>query len=215
MIKLQEATGTRMTGDERREQILHVAIKLFSQHGFRGTTTKRIAEEAGISEAMVFRHFSTKSELYHAILDYKACEGGSTKPFAWVSEAIKNKDDFQVFYQIIFNALNNHERDPEFMRLLMHSALEGHELADMFINEAIVPTYEVLSFYISQRQRDGVFRNLNPKLIVRALVGMMTHHSLFNTLWDKQGRLLKVTNEEAARGFTEILLNGIKKTPVE
>ena len=215
MIKLQETTGTRMTGDERRDQILHVAIKLFSQHGFRGTTTKKIAEEAGISEAMVFRHFSTKSELYHAILDYKACEGGSTKPFAWVSEAIKNKDDFQVFYQIIFNALNNHEKDPEFMRLLMHSALEGHELADMFINEAIVPTYEVLTFYISQRQRDGVFRNLNPKLIVRALVGMMTHHSLFNNLWDKQGRLLKITNEEAARGFTEILLNGIKKTPVE
>lgn len=204
-----------MTGDERRDQILHVAIKLFSQHGFKGTTTKKIAEEAGVSEAMVFRHFSTKSELYHAILDHKACEGGSTKPFAWVSEAIKNKDDFEVFYQIIFNALNNHEADPEFMRLLMHSALEGHELTDMFINESIVPTYEVLSFYISQRQRDGVFRNMNPKLVVRALVGMMVHHSLFNTLWDKQGRLLKISNDDAARGFTEILLNGVKKTPIE
>lgn len=204
-----------MTGDERRDQILHVAIKLFSLYGFRGTTTKKIAEEAGVSEAMVFRHFSTKSELYHAILDHKACEGGSTKPFVWVSEAIKNKDDFEVFYQLIFNALNNHQQDPEFMRLLMHSALEGHELADMFINESIVPTYEVLSFYISQRQRDGVFRNLNPKLIVRALVGMMIHHSINNTLWDKNGRILKISNEEAARGFTEILLNGIKKTSSE
>lgn len=200
-----------MTGDERRQQILHIAIKLFSQYGFRGTTTKKIAEEAGISEAMVFRHFASKDELYHAILDYKACESGSTKPFIWASEAIKNKDDFEVFYQIILNALNRHQQDPEFMRLLMHSALEGHELADMFINENIVPTYEVLSFYISQRQRDGVFRNLNPKLIVRAFVGMMIHHNLNNTLWDKQGRLLKISNEEAARGFTEILLNGIKK----
>lgn len=204
-----------MTGDERRDQILHVAIKLFSQHGFRGTTTKKIAEEAGVSEAMVFRHFTTKSELYHAILDHKACESGTTKPFAWVSDAIKNKDDFEVFYQIIFNALNNHQQDPEFMRLLMHSALEGHELAEMFITENIVPTYEILSFYISQRQRDGVFRNLNPKLIVRAFVGMMIHHSINSTLWDKQGRILKITNEEAARGFTEILLNGIKKTPTE
>lgn len=215
MVKLHEATGTRMTGDERRDQILHVAIKLFSQHGFRGTTTKKIAEEAGVSEAMVFRHFTTKSELYHAILDHKACESGTTKPFAWVSDAIKNKDDFEVFYQIIFNALNNHQQDPEFMRLLMHSALEGHELAEMFITENIVPTYEILSFYISQRQRDGAFRNLNPKLIVRAFVGMMIHHSINSTLWDKQGRILKITNEEAARGFTEILLNGIKKTPTE
>lgn len=215
MIRVQENTGTRMTGDERRDQILHVAIRLFSQYGFRGTTTKKIAEEAGISEAMVFRHFSTKSELYHAILDYKACEGGSTKPFAWVSEAIKNKDDFEVFYQLILHALDKHKQDPNFMRLLLHSALEGHELADMFINEAIVPTYEVLTFYISQRQRDGVFRNMNPKLVVRALVGMMTHHSLFNNLWDRQGRLLKISNEEAARGFTEILLNGIRKTSTE
>jgi AcrR family transcriptional regulator len=204
-----------MTGDERRDQILHIAIKLFSQHGFRGTTTKKIAEAAGVSEAMVFRHFSTKSELYHAILDHKACEGGSTKPFAWVSEAIKNKDDFEVFYQIILNALNLHQQDPEFMRLLLYSALEGHELTDMFITESIVPTYEILSFYISQRQRDGVFRDINPKLVVRAFVGMMIHHSLFNTLWDKQNRLLKVSNEDAARGFTEILLSGVKKTPSE
>ena len=200
-----------MTGDERREQILHVAIKLFSQHGFSGTTTKKIAEAAGVSEAMVFRHFSTKSDLYHAILDYKACESGNTKPFAWISEAIKEKDDFEVFYQIIVNALSQHQQNPEFMRLLLHSALEGHELADMFINESIVPTYEILSFYISQRQRDGVFRDMNPKLVVRAFMGMLIHHSMFNTLWDKQNRLLKISNEDAARGFTEILLNGLKK----
>ena len=204
-----------MSGDERRDQILHVAIKLFSQNGFRGTTTKKIAEEAGVSEAMVFRHFATKSELYHALLDHKACEGGSSKPFLLVSEAIKNKDDYEVFYQIVLNALNHHDEDPDFMRLLLYSALEGHELTDMFITESIVPTYEILSFYISQSQRDGDFRDLNPKLVVRAFVGMMIHHSLFNTLWDKQGRLLKVSNDEAARGFTKILLNGIKKAPTE
>ncbi len=204
-----------MTGDERRDQILHIAIKLFSQYGFRGTTTKKIAEAAGVSEAMVFRHFASKQELYHAILDRKACEGGKATPLSVINEIIKTKDDFEVFYQIILDALNKHQQDPEFMRLLMHSALEGHELADMFINESIVPTYEVLSFYISQRQRDGVFRNLNPKLIVRAFVGMMIHHSINTNLWDKTGRILKVTNEEAARGFTEILLNGIKKAPTE
>jgi AcrR family transcriptional regulator len=211
LVRIQETTGTRMTGDERREQILQVAIRLFSQNGFRGTTTKKIAEEAGVSEAMVFRHFTTKSELYHALLDHKACEGGSSKPFLVVAEAIKSKDDFEVFYQIVLNALTHHQQDPDFMRLLLYSALEGHELTDMFITQSIVPTYEILSFYISQRQRDGDFRDLNPKLVVRAFVGMMIHHSLFNTLWDKQGRLLKISNEDAAKGFAEILLNGIKK----
>lgn len=211
MIKTNVATASRMTGDERRDQILHIAIKLFSQNGFRGTTTKKIAEAAGVSEAMVFRHFASKQELYHAILDHKACEGGKATPMAIITEVIKTKNDYEVFYQIILNALNQHQQDPEFMRLLMHSALEGHELADMFVNENIVPLYEVLSFYISQRQRDGIFRNLNPKLVVRAFVGMMIHHSLNNTLWDKNNRLLKISNEDAAKGFVDILLNGIKK----
>jgi AcrR family transcriptional regulator len=211
LAKEIETTSGRMTGDERREQILHIAIKLFSRNGFSGTTTKKIAAEAGISEAMVFRHFTSKDELYHAILDYKACEGGKVQPLALINEVIKSKNDYEVFYQLALNALNHHQEDPEFMRLLLHSALEGHELAEMFISENIVPLYEVLSFYISQRQRDGVFRNMTSKLVVRAFVGMMIHHSLFNTLWDKQGRLLKISNEDAAKGFTEILLNGIKK----
>ncbi|MDQ3087844.1 MAG: TetR family transcriptional regulator, partial [Acidobacteriota bacterium] len=44
-----------MSGDERRAQILQVAIRLFSYKGFSGTTTKEIANTAGVSEAMVFR----------------------------------------------------------------------------------------------------------------------------------------------------------------
>ena len=49
-----------MTGENRKLQILRVAIGLFSQRGFRGTTTKDIAAVAGVSEAMLFKHFATK-----------------------------------------------------------------------------------------------------------------------------------------------------------
>ena len=70
--------NTRMAGEERRDQLLRVAMSLFSNHGFRGTTTKEIAHAAGVSEAMVFRHFATKEDLYAAILDHKACSGGGS-----------------------------------------------------------------------------------------------------------------------------------------
>jgi AcrR family transcriptional regulator len=211
LIKELETTG-RMSGDERRSQILRHAIKLFSQRGFSGTTTKEIARQAGVSEAMVFRHFATKSELYHAILDHKACEGGNPNPFEWAGEAMAKKNDAEVFYRLILNALNHHEHDPEFMRLLFHSALEGHELADMFVKQNIVPLYEFLSEYISGRQKDGAIRkDIQPRVIIRAFVGMMIHHSLNNTLWDTKRRLLDISNEKAARSFAEILLNGIKK----
>ncbi len=73
-------SGARMAGEERRLQILRVAVSLFSERGFRGTTTREIALAAGVSEAMVFRHFATKEELYAAILDHKACSGGKFQP---------------------------------------------------------------------------------------------------------------------------------------
>ena len=200
-----------MSGDERRKQILSVAIKLFSRYGFSGTTTKRIAQEAGVSEAMVFRHFATKSDLYDAILDHKACEAGAPNPFIWVGDAMSKKDDREVFYRLAIGALCHHEQDREFMRLLFHSALEGHELADMFVNQNIVPLYEFLGAYISQRQKEGTFRQVEPRLIVRAFIGMLIHHSLNNTLWDKERKILNVSNEEAANTFADIILNGIKK----
>src|ERR1044071_2951742 len=68
-------TGGRMAADERRLQIARVAMRLFSERGFSGTTTKEIAQAAGVSEAIIFRHFATKEDLYSAIIDSKACDG--------------------------------------------------------------------------------------------------------------------------------------------
>jgi AcrR family transcriptional regulator len=199
-----------MAGDERRLQILRVAVSLFSQRGFRGTTTKEIAQAAGISEAMVFRHFATKEELYTAILDHKACDAGFEDPCEVVEDAVQKKDDRRVFETLALTALKQHEKDTEFMRLLLYSALEGHQLAQMFWDRNVLKIYEFLSAYIEERQNDGVFRRINPRVAVRAFVGMIIHHSLNNSLWDPSNRLLKVSNEQAASEFTEILLTGIE-----
>lgn len=204
----------RMTGDKRREQILQTAVDLFSQRGFKGTTTKEIARAAGVSEAMVFRHFATKDELYGAILDNKGCEDGVHR-FPWeanetLQEAIKQKDDFAVFYNIAFDALNKHQKDEGFMRLLFYSALEEHVLAQRFFNDFVERIYEFIGGYITTRQRDGEFRELNPRIAVRAFLGMLIHHSLNNILWDKKRVILNISNEEAASNFAEILLRGIR-----
>ncbi|HLH10484.1 MAG TPA: TetR/AcrR family transcriptional regulator [Methylovirgula sp.] len=58
----------RLSRDSRRQQILDSALPLFARHGFSGTTTKAIADAAGISEALLFKHFPTKSAVYSAIL---------------------------------------------------------------------------------------------------------------------------------------------------
>jgi AcrR family transcriptional regulator len=201
--------ASRMAGDERRLQILKVAMRLFSQRGFRGTTTKEIAQAAGVSEAMVFRHFATKEELYSAILDHKACLHDELDPLQRVAEAIRRKDDRAVFEGMALEALNHHEADPEFQRLLLYSALEEHELAHMFWQKFVMRVYHSLRAYIRQRQRDGAFRELEPFVMVRAFIGMIIHHSLNNNLWDRQQQLLKISNQAAARSFTDILLHGV------
>jgi len=198
-----------MAGEERRLQILAVAVSLFSQKGFRGTTTKEIAQAAGVSEAMVFRHFATKQELYSAILDHKACASGRFDPAETAADAIRRKDDRGVFESLAYGALNHHEHDPEFQRLLLHSALEKHELAQMFFDQIVRHVYDFLGSYIRERQRDGAFIEMDPAIVVRCFIGMVMHHSLNNNLWDPDRRLLNITNENAAKLFTDILLKGI------
>jgi AcrR family transcriptional regulator len=202
-----------MTGGDRRLQLLRVAMHLFSQRGFRGTTTKEIALAAGVSEAMVFRHFATKEELYSAILDHKACVHESMEPLQVVAQAIAAKDDRAVFEGLALDALNQHDCDPEFHRLLLHSALEEHELAQMFWEKFVKQVYRTLRGYIRERQRDGAMKDVEPLVIVRAFIGMIIHHSLNNNLWDRKQQLLKISNKAAAREFTDILLNGVAMTP--
>ena len=58
----------RLSRADRRRSILEAAHRLFARHGYDGTRTQQIAREAGISEALVFRHFPGKDALYRAVL---------------------------------------------------------------------------------------------------------------------------------------------------
>src|ERR1700739_4905450 len=65
----------RMPGEDRRKELLRAAIESFARNGFSGTKTKDIAAAAGVSEAILFRHFASKEDLYHAILDAREQSG--------------------------------------------------------------------------------------------------------------------------------------------
>lgn len=211
MTASADQTMTRMPGDERRQQILLEAVRLFSENGFRGTTTKQIASASGISEAMVFRHFANKEELYAAILDHKACQHDLGDPLEAISEQIANKDDWGVFYGMAVNALQKHREDEDFIRLLLYSALEGHDLSKMFFESFVAGMYEALGSYIRTRQQDGEFKEMEPKAVVRAFVGMLIHHSLTTILFDPEQKVLKMDEDKAARTFATVLLEGIRK----
>ena len=58
------------SNNETSKKIMKVALKLFSEQGYYPTTTKQIAEEAGVNELTIFRHFGSKSNLFQVTTEY-------------------------------------------------------------------------------------------------------------------------------------------------
>ena len=197
-----------MAAEDRREQIIEVAVRLFSQKGFRGATTKEIASAAGVNEAIIFRHFATKSELYAAIIDRKANSAGTKALWNALTVAIGQNDDRQVFETLAFHILEFHEQDDTAMRLLLYSALEGHELAEMITRNFILKAHQQLAEYVKKRIADGVFRRVDPMVAVRGFLGMVIGHVMNKKFFFCPGGpiRLKITNREAAAAFTDIFL---------
>lgn len=58
----------RLKAPQRREQLIEVATRLFAKSGYDATTTSAIAEAAGVTEPILYRHFDSKQELFVAIV---------------------------------------------------------------------------------------------------------------------------------------------------
>ena len=63
-----------MTSEKRRQAIVEAVRSVFAEKGFDGTTTRELANAAGVSEALIYKHFPSKESLYAAMLD--ACAKG-------------------------------------------------------------------------------------------------------------------------------------------
>lgn len=196
-----------MAAEDRRQQILEVAVQLFSQKGFRGTTTKEIAMAAGVNEAIIFRHFATKSELYTAIMDRKACSDEVQAMQSALKEAMDAGDDRQVFERLAFHMLEFHEHDDTAMRLLLYSALEGHELAEMIFRNHISKMHRQLAEYVKRRVADGAFRRIDPVVAVRGFIGMIINQVMYKKFFERcGGQPLNLTNRQAAERFADLFL---------
>lgn len=61
--------SSRLTGPQRRQAVVETACRVFAKGSYHGSTTAQIARETGVSEPVLYRHFSSKRELYVACLD--------------------------------------------------------------------------------------------------------------------------------------------------
>src|ERR1700730_14450634 len=67
-------SATKLSSEERRAAIIRAVRKVFAEKGFHGTTTRELADAAGVSEALLFKHFPNKEALFSAML-MSCCSG--------------------------------------------------------------------------------------------------------------------------------------------
>jgi TetR/AcrR family transcriptional regulator len=197
-----------MSGGDRRHQLLETALEVFSRKGFEGATTKEIAARAGVTEAIIFRHFPTKQELYAAVLDYKT---QSCALEEWLTETkgyMDRNDDVGLLRAIAAQILKSYRTDPRFERVVLFAALEGHESGLAHNRKLAIPVFELLRDYIIRRQREGAIRPYNPGAILAAIAGMAQHYAMMTQMFGFEAP--DMSDDEAIETFTRIAMHGIQ-----
>ena len=195
----------RMSAGNRREQILQGAMQLFAQKGFRGTTTREIARRLRISEALMFKYFPSKEALYRAIIQKRM--GGSEEIY-FPKETVKAKDDRQVFRSIASFSIQKNTEDPTFLRLVLYSALEGHELSRIFFDYYVMEKTRLLAKYIRQRIKEKAFKPVPPMLAARAFMGMIVHYAQAQEIYGLK-KFYHFSQSKVVDTFVETFLNGL------
>jgi TetR/AcrR family transcriptional regulator len=204
----------RVSAVDRREQILGVARQLFAKQGFRGTTTRQIADQAQVNEAILFRHFRSKEALYWAVLDELSQQRNSRGNLqALISERVRSDGtpdaDEKFFAAVAEGLLERSRRDPNFIRLFLFSALERHSLSQRFFRTYTTVYWDLLAKYIRGRMRAGEFKTTNPLLAARSFIGMVGHYNIMHSLLGP-GKYPDYSDRLVSKTLARIWLGGMR-----
>jgi len=192
----------------RKQDILWAAEKLFSEKGFKGATTKELAARAGVHEAVLFRHFENKRELYRATIDMKV---GRNRNFALeqMEQSVARRDDRAFFESVALGLLTRFEEDPSIPRLILYAALDGHEPPSVTAERQLRVEKPTLD-YISMRIREGAFRKMDPHHAVFAFGAMLFGYIVRQQIIGMASRR-KHNRKKIAKDFVTIFLEGMQK----
>src|SRR5262245_60827378 len=151
------SSPSRLSFEQREDKILEAADVLFSEKGYRGTTTKAISEKARVNEALLFRHFRNKEALYTALLRKKLSRG-----FLHVIPALEKtlrEPLSEGLLEIAKTIILEHRKDPRTFRTMLYSALEGYRHGRLFFRERL-PFVEFLERFLREKKERGEVKNI-------------------------------------------------------
>jgi AcrR family transcriptional regulator len=195
----------RIPAGERRQQILELATELFARQGYQGTTTREIAQKVQVNEAIIFRHFPTKEELYWAVIENQIrIRAGRERLEAMLAAG---GSDRQMLTTIAEELLS---RDATLSRLLLYTALENHELSHRFFRTHVAQYLELLADYIRRGIADARFRNVDPLLAARGFLGMLVYHFQIQELFGGK-RVQTFDPHQVSETLVDLWLKGMER----
>jgi AcrR family transcriptional regulator len=149
----------RLRRAERREQLLAAATQAFARTGFAATSLDNIAEQAGISRVLLYRHFDSKTDLYRAVGRLTAAVG--TRDYTYAS---------------IDALLGAAAEDPDGFRLLFHHAArepEFRQQMDRFQRAMVATARRELAKIIPDRAWAQWAAQLAPVVAIEAVMAWL------------------------------------------
>lgn len=137
----------KLSSEQRKRAIAQAAFPLFAKLGLNGCTTKAIAKAAGVSEALIYKHYPSKEAIYQEIQDLCCSESLSS------AEKLVNLEPgldtliagiHLMSYSILKGFGNDSKHNPLLKRILLHSLNEDGEFARNFIGQKMQPWIQPL-----------------------------------------------------------------------
>ncbi|MCQ4042229.1 TetR/AcrR family transcriptional regulator [Streptomyces rubrisoli] len=156
----------RMTGAERREQLLDIGRALFAERGFEGTSVEEIAHQAGVSKPVVYEHFGGKEGLYAVVVDREM-----RVLLDMVTSALTGGHPRELLEQAAFALLDYIEQSTDGFRILVRDSPVAQSTGTFasLISDIATQVEDILGLEFRQRGFDS---KLAP-MYAQALVGMV------------------------------------------
>jgi AcrR family transcriptional regulator len=198
------AEETQSKGETTRIAIEDAAVDLFMEHGYHATSMRQIAEHAGLALGGIYNHFSSKEELFEAIIIDK-------HPYKQVLPAIlqaegESAEDFlRSAAQIIFAEF---DLRPDYMKLMFIEMLEfkGVHGAKM-ITEVFPKVFPVFERLVKNSKS---LRVSNPAVLVRSFFGMIISFYITKAVINNTA-IANILPANSSDAYVDIFLHGIIK----
>lgn len=189
--------------DQTRTRILKAAQRLFASLGYDGTTTRELAQAAGVAEGTLFRHFANKK----AILIEVATQGWIEILTDLLTE-LSEMGSYKAVAQVMRRRMWNFQKNADMMRVCFMEAQFHPELRDRIQSEVIGKMSDVAEAFFQTAMDKGIYRPMNPKIVAQIFLGMFAIAGFsHNTMMEPDASPQAM--QEMAEGLADIFLNGV------